>query len=1126
MSTGSPPIEAHVTYSQQYRRCGKADCARCAAGGPGHGPYWYAYWREDGRMRSRYLGKDAPADRPSAATPAEGRLPDATAPPSRAPVSVPATLRVQTLGGFAVWRGGQRIPAARWTRRDVLALFTLLLGAPGYRVHRERVCDALWPEADPAAAARRLHATLHLLRAVLDGPGTARSRVRLVGDVLALEPAAEARPQPDWLDAAAFDQEARAALASRNQAACRAALDRYGGNYLPDEPYAEWVVTRREELRARRQALLLHLARLSGAMGDLEEAERCLRAVLVSDACHEDAAATLMGLLAAAGQRSAALRVYQALAAALEADLDLAPGDEVEALRARLLAHEAAPRAANRSPRAPRATHPTNLPSSSTRFVGRIWEQRELAEVLSTTRLLTLTGPGGCGKTRLALEVAGTLGSASPDGVWLVELAGLGDAALVPRAVADALGVREQPGQDLRATVCDFLAPRQVLLVLDNCEHLLDGCAPFAALLLRTCAGVRLLATSRQALGIAGETVWRVAGLASPDEGVAVDLEGLVRFDAVRLLVERARTVRSTFALTERNAPAVLQICQRLDGLPLALELAAARLGHLGVEDVAARLDDRFALLTGGSRTSLPRQQTLRATMEWSYGLLTAAEQTVLRHLAVFAGGCTLEAAATVCAGAGVEGEQVLDLLAGLIDKSLLALEERDGRGRYRLLETVRQYGREQLEAAGDAAQARLRHQDWSLALAEAAEQELTGPDQGVWLSRLETEHDNLRAALAWARDTGQSAVGLRLATALWRFWYTHGHLSEGRAWLEELLVAAEPIATALPASVRAAALYGMGVLAWAQGDYDRTTTLCADSLALCRDLGDRRGIACALTTLGNVAISRGDYTRARALHEEGLGHRRALGDTWGMALSLHNLGNVATAQGDYARAAALHEESLALRRGLGDAAGIAASLGSLASVATTQGGYARATALSEEGLAVARELGDKRLSADALTDQGRLALARGDAARALVLVEEGLALYRRLGDQWGIARALAALGRGALARGDTARARAVYEEGLALYRRMDEKAGVATCLEGVAGLAWAGDQPGRAARLYGAAAAVRAAIGAPLPRTEQLTSQRTLAAIRSALGDDAWGRAWAAGQALPLERAIAEALA
>jgi len=760
MPTGIPPTAAHVSYSRQYRRCGKADCARCAAGGPGHGPYWYAYWREGGRMRSRYLGKDAPADLPLVTTPTEDRAPHPTAAglPTRVPASAPAPLRVRTLGGFVAWQGNQRIPAARWTRRDVWALFTLLLGAPGYRVHRERACDALWPEVDPTAAARRLHATLHLLRAALDAPGAPRSRVRLVGDVLALEPDAAAWPPTEWFDAVVFDQAAAVALAGRDPAACRAALAHYGGDYLPDEPYAEWVVTRREELRARHQALLLHLARLSGAVGDLEEAERCLRAVLGSDACHEDAAATLMGLLAAAGQRSAALRVYQALAAALETDLDLAPGDEIEALRARLLAQEAAPRAADRPPRAARAIQPTNLPAATTRFVGRRWEQREVAEVLSTTRLLTLTGPGGCGKTRLALEVAGAPGGAYPDGIWLVELAGLGDPTLVARAVADALGVREQPAEDLPATVCAFLGARQVLLVLDNCEHLRDGCAALAALLLRRCAGVRLLATSRHALGIAGETVWRVVGLAVPEAGVAVPPADLLWFDAVRLLVERARAARPTFALTERNAPAVLQICRRLDGLPLALELAAARLGHLGVDDVAARLDDRFALLTGGSRTSLPRQQTLRATMEWSYGLLTAAEQAVLRRLAVFGGGCTLEAAEAVCVGAEIGGTGVPDLLARLIDKSLLTLEERDGRGRYRLLETVRQYGWEQLEAAREATEAQQRHQDWSLALAEAAEQQLTGPDQVTWLTRLEGDHDNLRAALTWTRETGQSA--------------------------------------------------------------------------------------------------------------------------------------------------------------------------------------------------------------------------------------------------------------------------------------------------------------------------------------------------------------------------------
>jgi len=1159
--TEPPPSDVHITYSQQYRHCGKPDCPRCAAGAAGHGPYWFAYWREGGHLRSRYLGKQAPVGAPLGlgqgeepqppplplpappgtagvgpltVLPAVGGRQDAGGPrgyaslqssPSEKPPGAQSALRVRTLGGFVVWRGNRSIPASRWTRRAATALFTSLLSAPGYRLHREQVSDWLWPEAEPAASARNLHATLHLLRGVLDDPDTTASVLRLVGEMVVLEPAGGAPPAADWLDAATFARAARAALTGANRADCQAALALYGGDYLPDDPYTEGVITRREELRACYQALLLRLARLSSAVDDLEEAERCLRAVLAVDACHEETAAELMGLLAAQGRRTAALRVYQALATALEADLDVAPNGAIEALRARLLAQEAAPRAADRPPRMPPTTTPTNLPAPLTGFVGRAWERHEVADILAATRLLTLTGPGGCGKTRLALEVAGALVETYPDGVWHVELAMLRDAAILAGVVAGALGVVEQADRLQHDTLRDFLRPRAALLLLDNCEHLIDGCAALATDLLSACPGLRLLTTSREALGVSGETIWRVPGLSVPPADARPEPTSLLRFEAVQLLRARARASRADFALTTGNAPAVMQICQRLDGLPLAIELAAARLATLSVNDVATRLDDCFGLLTGGNRTALPRQQTLRATMEWSYGLLSAEEQRLLRQLSMFAGGCAGEAAVAVCGEEGAPSGAVLDLLGGLVAKSLVGLDDANGTGRYRLLETVRQYGWERLEESGEATETRHKHAAYYLALAEEAEPALTGPDQGRWLQRLDREYDNLRAALRRSRDSREPEIGLRLAAALWRFWYTHGHLSEGRAWLEGFLVAVEPVATALPASVRAAALYGMGVLAWAQGDYDRTTALCVDSLVLCQDLGDRRGIARALTTLGNVAIAWGDYPRARALHEEGLGHRRALGDRWGMALSLHNLGSVATAQGDYARAAALHEESLALRQGLGDAAGIAASLGSLASVATTQGDYARALALSEEGLVVARELGDQRLSADALTDQGRLALARGDAVSALVLIEEGLALYRRLGDQWGIARALAALGCGALARGDAARARAVYQEGLALYQRMDEKAGVATCLEGVAGLAWAEGQPGRAALLYGAAAGLRTAIGAPIPSIDRTAHDHTVTALREALGDDACAAAWAAGQALSLEQAITTAL-
>ncbi len=521
-----------------------------------------------------------------------------------------------------------------------------------------------------------------------------------------------------------------------------------------------------------------------------------------------------MGLLSAQGRRTAALRLYQALATALEADLDLAPNGAIEALRARLLAQEAAPYAADQPPHTPPTATmatPTNLPAPLTGFVGRAWETREIAEMMADARLLTLTGPGGCGKTRLALEVAGTLVGSYPDGVWHVELAALGDATLLAEVVATALGVREQMDHPMGDTLRAFLRPRETLLLLDNCEHLIDGCAALATDLLRACPGVRILAISREALRVAGETIWRVPGLAVPPADVRPEPASVLRFEAVQLFRARARASRPDFALTTGNASAVMRICQRLDGLPLAIELAAARLATLAVDAVAGRLDDCFGLLTGGSRTALPRQQTLRATMEWSYGLLSAGEQRLLRHLSVCVGGCTA-AAAAVCAAEGTPVGATPDLLDGLVAKSLLGLEDADGAGRYRLLETVRQYGWERLEEAGEATAARRRHAAYYLSLAEEAEPALTGPDQGRWLQRLDREYDNLRAALRWARDGGEQEQesGLRLAAALWRFWYVRGRQSEGRQWLEDLLaVGGSGDGAGAPTIARAGALRG-----------------------------------------------------------------------------------------------------------------------------------------------------------------------------------------------------------------------------------------------------------------------------------------------------------------------------
>jgi non-specific serine/threonine protein kinase len=574
-----------------------------------------------------------------------------------------------------------------------------------------------------------------------------------------------------------------------------------------------------------------------------------------------------------------------------------------------------------------------------TSFVGRAREQIEVLSLLEHGRLVTLTGAGGAGKTRLLLQVAARSVETYPDGVWLVELATLADQALVPQAVAAALGAREEPGQRLRATLAAALQPRTVLLLLDNCEHLLAGCAAVVSGLLRACPNVRILASSREGMGVAGETIYRVPSLALPDLDRLPDPEQLSEYEAVQLFLDRARARRPAFCLTDRNAHAVAQVCAHLDGMPLAIELAAVRVDSLAVEAIAARLDDRFRLLTGGARDALPRQRTLRAALDWSYDLLREAEQLLLDRLAVFAGGCTLPAAEVVGAGQGIEDWEVLDLLGSLVNKSLVQTDERvAGELRYGLLETVRQYGQERLSARGGVAAVRDRHLALYLLLAEETEPQLTGPEQVTWLDRLETEHDNLRAALAWARDQRRAEEGLRLAGALWRFWDMRGYFDEGRTWLEAALASGEGGAPA----VRARALNGAGYLSYLQGDFEHATALHEAALTLARGIGDKQIIASSLNYLGRVVETQGEYGRATALLDEALALAREVGDTQVIATSLTCLGWMAQCQGEYERAADLHRESLVLYRQMGDKAGIAWALDCAGGIARQRGEFGR----------------------------------------------------------------------------------------------------------------------------------------------------------------------------------------
>jgi predicted ATPase/transcriptional regulator with XRE-family HTH domain len=631
-----------------------------------------------------------------------------------------------------------------------------------------------------------------------------------------------------------------------------------------------------------------------------------------------------------------------------------------------------------------------NLPSTRTSFIGRDAEILEVKRLLAMTRLLTLTGAGGCGKTRLALEVARNLVGAYPDGVWLVELAPLSEGALVPQAVAAALGVREQPGRPLTDTVADALHTKEMLLVLDNCEHLIDACAQFVDRLLNSCSHLRVLATSREPLGVDGEANWVVLSLSLPDPEDPLTVDELERYESARLFRERACYRYPAFDLTPQNTKAVAYICRRLDGIPLAIELAAAWVGTLSVGQIASRLRDPLKLLTGGARIATPRQQTLRGALNWSYDLLNERERKLFARLSVFSGGWALEEAEAVGVGGGIEENDVLDLLGRLVDKSLaLAVTIGDGSARYRMLEPVRQYGRERLEESGETETVLGRHAALFLALAEAAEPELRGTRQVSWLERLEKEQDNLRAAIAWLLETGRSEQAARLGWALWFFWWIRGRFTEGRRWIEGVLSRGP----AMPASARAKALFVAGTMASGQADFRSAELWLEESLSLFRQLGDKRGAAHALGSAGLVALDKKQHERGTVYFQEGADLFLAVGDKWGTGIMLCFLAVAWFKQGDPSHAKRLAERGLALSQEVGDRQGTSVTLYVLARLAQAERNHEHARRLFEGGLKLSAEVGDETNVAYCL-----------EGLAAIAASEDRLVRTARL---WGAAEAL-----------------------------------------------------------------------------------------------------------------------
>ncbi len=1066
-------------------------------------------------------------------------------------------LHIQLLGDFRLRYGDQLIVRLESPRlQSLFAYLVLHRDAPQ---PRQQIAFHLYPDSSKAQARTNLRNLFHLLRQALPD-----ADLFLHANTQSLKWQSDA---PFTLDVDEFENALRQATGTAD---LQKAVDLYPGDLIPN-CYDDWILPERERLR---QQFIQALARLCASLeaeGDYRTALGYAERLLHSDPLREDSYRTLMRLSALAGDRAGVVRFYNTCGTVLQRELAIGPSPETQRVYEKCLTLPA-PAPAMRAPAGAPRLH--NLPVQLTRFFGRGREKSELKKLLvpfdesgpepaSPARLVTLTGAGGVGKSRLALAVAVELCEHFADGVWWVNLASLADPALLPEAIASALGIRESPPRSLLEALQDYVRAKQLLLVLDNCAHLAKGAGPLAETLLRAGPQLQIVATSQHSLNSSGEVVYSVPSLRFPTSQHLDDsrVSALMEYESVQLFVDRAVGVLPTFKLTAQNAPAVAQICRSLEGIPLALELAAGRVKLLSAPQIAERLSDALRLLTRNSPTALPRHQTLRATIDWSYQLLAEKEQALLRRLSVFAGSFTLEAAEAVTSdrgqGTGAEESsgsdsvpvtrhspvatfEVLDLLSGLVDKSLVFVETRarDGETRYRLLVTVRQYAHDKLLATGEADELACRHLAWFLDLAQAAESQLHGPNQAYWLERLEAEHNNLRAALGFALGQGDGAQAhpeeaLGLAAALAHFWAIRSHLREGRAWLEQALrlpgeaarsplrvrvlngagilaflhgdlhaasYAEESMSLATEANPlnRAIALLVLGVhQLWSVRDLGRARVLLEESVQRARESEAQWAAAMAIGYLGIQAQLEDDRARARALFEKGVGLARQTGDNWIMAALLGFSGGQALLEKDYARAAVLDEESLRLRQELGDIGGTAGILNDLGELARWQKQYARALPLYEESLRLFRELGQKESVAQTLLNMGHLALEQSDLRQAAGRLGESLSLYWDLENQPGLARCLAAL------------AQVAAEQAHTLSFERERRA------------AWMQE----AARLAGAAEAQFEALHPSLLQLERADYDRMLADARTQIDEATFARVWAEGRAMPVEQAVGKAL-
>jgi predicted ATPase/DNA-binding SARP family transcriptional activator/tetratricopeptide (TPR) repeat protein len=992
-------------------------------------------------------------------------------------------LEIRLLGQFDIRLQGVSVELSS---RPAQSLLAYLLLNHGTAHRRERLAGLLWPDSSEANARRNLRQALWQIRRALGEV----SDSLLATDDLTIA----AHPKHDhWLDVAILHQPLDDSL-TPDELIRR--VEVYGGELLPGF-YDDWAVLERERLAAHcERTINLLLDRLVAQRrweDVLHWAERWIALGHIPEAAYR----TLMLAHAAQGNMAAVAEVYRRCVEALDRELAVEPSEQTRSLYERLRRGEIAfePHEAQRAPLPrPATAQRHNLPVHLTSFIGRQNEIATIQRFLLDHRLVTLTGSGGTGKTRLALQVAhgvveagyrlpelaGGTGPTFEDGVWLVELATVTDPEAVPQAVAAVLNVREEAASPLTQSIMEHLRERRTLLILDNCEHLLDASARLIDALLRSCPHIRIMTTGREMVGMIGEMVLRVPSLSLPTTEAQPEPDSLIAYEAVRLFVERAAAVRPEFTLNESNAAAVVHICRQLDGVPLAIELAAARVRSLTPDQIGARLDDRFRLLTGGSRTALPRQQTLRALIDWSWDLLSEPERVLLRRLAVFRGGWTLEAAEQICIKcsaphstpgpvaepAELESDDVLDLITHLVDKSLTVMQEHPTGARYDLLESIRQYALEKLVASGESEQVRANHFAYFLQLAENAEPKLRTGEQLTWLARLEIEHDNLRVALKWTMGRAAVEPGLCMAGALARFWYLRGYWNEGRSWLRILLEHPAP-GDPPPTDYLWARMRALAGAGWLADEDGSDLPLYRECLALARQLGDRWCEAFALRGLSAVTTSWANLEAAEPQLNESLALFTALGDKWGMGLVRFNRGWLAL-EGDNTLAAETEwQAGLEHFQHGGDRWGLAVTVGALGYVARLRGHYERAAELMQAGLQNFRELGDKAGVVLSLTRLGNLAFRRGDYREATALLNESMSVLHEHHDQQGLISALQVLGLVAAVQGEYERAERLLNESIEYAQRRGVDYESANGLSYLAYVAYQRNQIEHAAELF-----------------------------------------------------------